>query len=245
MYKECLGNMVSGSKPAEPYGAMQKDRLMMPMADPVCDMCGRCAAACSGKAITVGETWSVDLGKCLFCRDCYDSCVHITPVPAPDYVFRKEDLIFTSKDRDRVAAGHIDREKLRRLGSSVAVRELDTGSCNACEAEINAMSNKYYDCSRFGIKFVASPRHADLLLVTGPMTRNMLAAAKKTYAAVPGPKLVVACGTCAISGGLFVKGDVVGAGIGGTLPADLYVIGCPPSPGRLLVALIDALELRH
>jgi Ni,Fe-hydrogenase III small subunit len=245
MYEKSVRNMISDMKPTESYETMSDDRLMMPMADPVCDMCGRCAAACSGKAISVGETWSVDLGKCLFCRDCYDSCIHITPIPAPNYVFRKEDLVFTPKDRDRKIEGHIDPIIVKRLGNSIAIRELDTGSCNACESEINAMSNKYYDCSRFGIRFVASPRHADMLLVTGPMTRNMLEAAKKTYDAVPEPKIVVACGTCAISGGLFVKGDVVGKGIDETLPADLYIVGCPPSPGRLVVSLIDAFGLRH
>lgn len=245
MYRKSVKNMLSDKKPVESYQTMSDNRLPMPMADSSCNLCGKCAEVCSGKAISVDGDWSVDLGKCVFCRDCYDSCEHIGSIPAPGYVLNREDLIFSSShDRDDVRK-QLDPDKIKGFGNSIYIRELDTGSCNACEAEINAMGNKYYDMERFGIKIVASPRYADVLLVTGPMTGNMLHAAKKTFEAAPDPKIVVACGTCAISGGLFVGGDVIGKGISDTLPADIYIPGCPPSPGRIVVSLIDAFGLRH
>jgi hydrogenase-4 component I len=245
MYREILKNMVSDKKPAEPYEMMEGNLLKMPWVDAVCDLCGRCARACSGKAITVGDDWSVDLGKCVFCRDCYESCKHIIPISAPNYALKRGDLIFHSSIRPKDVEQRLPEEKIRNLRNSVSIRELDTGSCNACEAEINAMSNKYYDMERFGLRIVASPRHADVLLVTGPMTRNMLTAAENTYSAVPGDKLVIASGTCAISGGLFVVGDVIGKGVQDTLPVDMYIVGCPPAPNRIVVSLIKALDLRH
>lgn len=215
------------------------------MADGTCDKCGKCAEACSGHAIFIDEEWSIDLGKCIFCRDCYDSCEHITPITAPNYVLNRQDLIFSVSKHPELKSPRLPEEKTKILRRSVSIRELDTGSCNACETEINAMDNKYYDMERFGIKVVPSPRHADVLLVTGPMTKNMLVAAKKTYSATPDDKMVIACGTCAISGGLFVKGDVVGEGVNDTLPVDLYIVGCPPAPNRIIVSLIDALGLRY
>jgi hydrogenase-4 component I len=244
MYKKNITNMISNTKPCESYGVMENKRLNMPMPDEHCNMCGDCARACSGHAICVGETWSVDLGKCVFCRDCYDICEHIEAVPAPHYALKREDLIFQIHEKKDIE-GQLDKKRISGLKNSVAVRELDTGSCNACENEANAMSNKYYDMSRFGIEIKPSPRHADALLVTGPMTRNMLTAAKKTYEAVPDNKIVVACGTCAISGGMFVEGDVVGKGINDTIPVDIYIIGCPPTPNGMVVSLIKSLGLRH
>jgi hydrogenase-4 component I len=244
MYRKSIANMISNTKPCESYQIMENKRLDMPMPDDLCDLCGNCAKACSGHAINVSDRWSVDLGKCVFCRDCYDVCEHIVANPAPHYALKREDLIFFAKENKDVE-GRLSAEKTRGLKNSVAIRELDTGSCNACENEANAMSNKYYDMTRFGIEVKPSPRHADALLVTGPMTRNMLIAAKKTYDAVPENKLVIACGTCAISGGLFVDGDVVGKGINDTLPVDIYVIGCPPTPNGVIITLIKALGLRH
>ena len=128
-----------------------------------------------------------------------------------------------------------------RLGRSLSIREVDAGSCNACEIEVNSAGNPYYDMSRFGIKITASPRHADVILVTGPMTRNMHTASLMTYDVAPFPKMVVAFGTCAISGGIFVGGDVVGEGVKDTLNVDVYIPGCPPSPDRLIMALLKAL----
>lgn len=248
MYRHNVKNIVSDAKPVERYETMESKRLNMPSPDEGCTRCGGCAKVCSGKAIYVKDgAWSVDLGKCVFCRDCYDACGHIKAVPAPHYALTREELVFKAGDGKK--AEDVERPFPKELSKpfrgSVAIRELDTGSCNACEGEANAMGNKYYDMERFGIKVTPSPRHADALLVTGPMTRNMLVAAQKTYDAVPDRKLVLACGTCAISGGLFVKGDVVGEGVSDTLPVDLYIVGCPPTPNGMVVSLVKSLGLRH
>ncbi len=131
----------------------------------------------------------------------------------------------------------------RRLGRSLAIRQVDAGSCNGCELEIHALSNIVYDLERFGLHFVASPRHADVLLVTGPLTRNMREALEHTYAATPDPKWVVAVGNCAVDGGLF-KGSyaVETGGIGAAVPVDLVIRGCPPTPTELLRGLIALVE---
>jgi Ni,Fe-hydrogenase III small subunit len=130
----------------------------------------------------------------------------------------------------------------RRLGRSLSIRQVDAGSCNACELEIHALSNAYYDLERFGLRFVASPRHADVLLVTGPVTLNMREALERTYAAAPAPKWVVAAGACAIDGGLFAGDYACAAGVESVLPVDLRIPGCPPSPTALLQGLLTLLE---
>ena len=132
------------------------------------------------------------------------------------------------------------REIGRRLGRSLHVRHLDTGSCNGCDWEIAALLNPYHDIQRLGIDFVASPRHADLLLVTGVMTRNLEEAAIRTWEAMPEPRLVVAVGACAISGGVFAGSYASGDGIAGTLPIDVFVPGCPPRPEALIHGLLVA-----
>src|SRR5450631_4433221 len=130
----------------------------------------------------------------------------------------------------------------RRLGRSLAIREIDAGSCNGCELEIHALGNAFYDVERFGIRFVASPRHADVLLVTGPVTLNMREALERTYAATPGPKWVAAVGDCAFNGGLFAGGYACAGGVGEIVPVDLHIRGCPPSPTRLLEGLLALVE---
>lgn len=125
----------------------------------------------------------------------------------------------------------------RKLGRSLAIREVDAGSCNGCELEINALGNAFYDLERFGLRFVASPRHADLLLVTGPVTRNMAEALRRTYDATPAPKWVVAAGDCACDGGCFAGSYAVAGGVSAVVPVDLHVPGCPPDPWTLLAAL--------
>lgn len=129
-----------------------------------------------------------------------------------------------------------------RLGRSLAIREVDAGSCNACELEIHALSNAFYDVERFGLKFVASPRHADVLLVTGPVTKNMAEALKRTYDAAPAPKWVVAAGDCALNGGAFAGTYAVMGGVEAVLPVDLLIPGCPPTPTALLKGLLGLLE---
>ncbi|MDE1938767.1 MAG: NADH-quinone oxidoreductase subunit NuoB [Alphaproteobacteria bacterium] len=130
----------------------------------------------------------------------------------------------------------------RRLGRSLSIRQVDAGSCNGCELEIHALSNAFYDLERFGFHFVASPRHADVLLVTGPVTANMREALERTYAATPDPKWVVAVGGCALDGGLFAGSYGVVGGVSAVVPVDLHIRGCPPSPRDLLAGLLALMK---
>jgi len=140
-------------------------------------------------------------------------------------------------------ARNVDRAARARLGRSLSIREVDAGSCNGCELEIHALSNAFYDLERFGLRFVASPRHADVLMVTGPVTRNMRDALLRTYQATPDPKWVIALGTCAVDGGIFAGSDAVAGGVSDVVPVDLHIRGCPPSPMDLLKGLLAL--LRH
>jgi len=130
----------------------------------------------------------------------------------------------------------------RRLGRSLSIREVDAGSCNGCELEIHALNNAFYDLERFGLRFVASPRHADVLMVTGPVTKNMREALERTYAATPGPKWVVAVGACALDGGIFAGSYAVAGGVGEVVPVNLHIPGCPPTPTALLKGLLTLLK---
>jgi Ni,Fe-hydrogenase III small subunit len=132
----------------------------------------------------------------------------------------------------------LDAAARRRLGRSLAIREVDAGSCNGCELEIHALNNAFYDLERFGLRFVASPRHADVLLVTGPVTKNMRQALERTYAATPAPKWVIASGVCAADGGVFAVSYAVAGGVGTIVPVDLVIPGCPPSPAVLMKGLL-------
>lgn len=135
-------------------------------------------------------------------------------------------------------ADRVDTVARRRLGRSLSIRQVDAGSCNACELEIHALGNALYDLERLGLRFVASPRHADVLLVTGPVTRNMRQALERTHDATPGPKWVVACGDCGAGAGLFNDGYACLAGVADVLPVDLVIRGCPPTPLALLQGLL-------
>ena len=150
--------------------------------------------------------------------------------PGPDHVAMIE------------LAGAFSRATRRRLGRSLSIRELDAGSCNGCELEIHAVNNAYYDVERFGIRFVASPRHADVLLVTGPVTRNMRDAVELTYQAMPNPRWVVALGDCAGDGGCFAGSYAVVGGVYEVIPVDLHIPGCPPTPTAMLRGLLALLE---
>src|SRR6516225_5941272 len=130
----------------------------------------------------------------------------------------------------------------RGLGRSLAIRAVDAGSCNGCELEMQALGNAFYDIERFGIRFVASPRHADVLLVTGPVTKAMREALQRTYAATPSPKWVVAVGDCAADGGLFAGSYAVEGGVSRVVPVDLHIRGCPPTPLQLLQGLLALLQ---
>ena len=139
-------------------------------------------------------------------------------------------------------AGALDRAARRRLGRSLSIRAIDAGSCNGCELEMHALGNAFYDLERFGLRFVASPRHADVLIVTGPMTRNMQEAARLTFDATPNPKWVVALGDCALNGGCFAGSYAVLDGVAQVLPVDLHIPGCPPPPIDILKGLLALLE---
>jgi Ni,Fe-hydrogenase III small subunit len=136
----------------------------------------------------------------------------------------------------------IDTAARRRLGRSLAIREVDAGSCNGCELEVNALQNVVYDLERYGLRFVASPRHADVLLVTGPVTKNMRIALERTYAATPAPKWVVAAGECAACGGLFADSYACVGPVSAVLNVALVIPGCPPTPGDMLRGLLALLE---
>ncbi len=136
----------------------------------------------------------------------------------------------------------LDRAARRRLGRSLAIRAVDAGSCNGCELEIQALNNAFYDLERFGLRFVASPRHADVLLVTGPVTKNMREALERTYRATPDPKWIVAVGDCAIDGGLFAGSYACTGGVASVIPVDLHIRGCPPRPEQLLEGLLALLS---
>jgi Ni,Fe-hydrogenase III small subunit len=138
-------------------------------------------------------------------------------------------------------AAALERVSRRRLGRSLAIRQIDAGSCNGCELEINALNNAFYDLERFGLHFVASPRHADVLLVTGPVTKNMREALERTYRATPDPKWVVAVGDCARDGGMFAGSYAIAGGVGAVVPVDLHIRGCPPSPTDILKGLLALL----
>ncbi len=139
-------------------------------------------------------------------------------------------------------AARLDHAARRRLGRSLSIREVDAGSCNGCELEIHALNNAFYDLERFGLRFVASPRHADVLMVTGPVTRNMREALQRTYDATPDPKWVVAVGDCALDGGIFAGSYAVVGGVEAVVPVDLHIRGCPPRPTQLLAGLLALLE---
>jgi Ni,Fe-hydrogenase III small subunit len=151
------------------------------------------------------------------------------PAPAPDEALR-------------VAAGRLNDEVLRLLGRALAIRHVDAGSCNGCELEIHGVNNPYYNLEGMGIKFVASPRHADLLLVTGPVSRNMEQALRRTYDAVPEPKLVVAIGDCGCDGGIFGENYASCGRVANVIPVDAAVPGCPPAPAAIIRGILTAVS---
>lgn len=157
----------------------------------------------------------------------------VETIPLEGFVFHRDVVEIVGKDLDK---------KIRALSRrSIHIREVDSGSCNACELEINALNNPVYDVERFGIHFVASPRHADMLLVTGPVTRNMELALKKTYEATPEPKIVIAVGDCARDAGIFKDSYAVVGGVDKVIPVDAYIKGCPPRPQELLYGILHIL----
>ena len=198
-----------------------------------------------GKAARV----QLDYGKCIFCGTCVDESANGAITATQDFELaarRREDLrigdvaVKDMPDDEEALA----REIARGLKRSLHIRHLDSGSCNGCDWEITALLNPIYDIQRLGIDFVASPRHADLLLVTGVMTRNLAEAARLTYGAMPEPRLVVAVGACAVGGGVFAETYAAEGEAGLSLPVDVFVPGCPPRPEALIQGLLLAIRRR-
>jgi Ni,Fe-hydrogenase III small subunit/Pyruvate/2-oxoacid:ferredoxin oxidoreductase delta subunit len=239
-----------------------------------CTACAQCASACPTEALSVIEDGTtrrvvtLSYGACIGCGECIASCPERALQPGHGEVvaYTREQLTRRLAFETAPATGRLallGEENLPgpsleqsaaalkarihgRFGRSLHVRQVDAGSCNACELEIAATANPVWDLERFGIHFVASPRHADLLLVTGPVTRNMELALLRTLEATPEPRVVVAVGACGCSGGLFGEGTY--ASIGGVdrvVPVDVYVPGCPPSPRAILAGLLAAMGVRE
>jgi Ni,Fe-hydrogenase III small subunit/formate hydrogenlyase subunit 6/NADH:ubiquinone oxidoreductase subunit I len=211
------------------------------------DGCARCAEVCpTGAILDAGKaTLAIDLGRCTFCGDCAQACERGALRFTDDHrlSMRSRDELVVSRDEPLLARA-LDGEMRRLFGRSLKLRQVSAAGCNGCEAELNASGNIQFDAGRFGIQFVASPRHADGIVVTGPVSENMRLALLKTYEAVPAPKLVIAVGACAISGGPFLGSPVVCGGaeaaLGG-IPVDLHVPGCPPHPITFLDGMLRLL----
>ena len=205
------------------------------------DGCARCVEACPVHALTRSPDRgvSMDLGRCLFCGDCVKACPAGAIRFTPDYRLstRLRDDLITDGATLKLAKA-LDRRARRLFGRSLKLRQVSAGGCNACEADTNVLNTLVFDLARFGIQFVASPRHADGLLVTGPVTENMREALIRTWEAVPAPRIVVAVGACAIAGGPYAGHAEAHGGAAAFVPVDLFIPGCPPHPYTILDGLL-------
>ncbi|MGE5268850.1 MAG: NADH-quinone oxidoreductase subunit NuoB [Thiohalocapsa sp.] len=205
--------------------------------------CGDCIEICpSGALGLAGQAPRLDLGRCIFCAECAAACPSDAISFTRDWHLagsQRGGLVIADREQPQVEA--LGGELQRLLGRSLRLRQVSAGGCNGCEVEANALGNIVFDAGRFGIEFVASPRHADGVLVTGPVTENMRQALLITYEAVADPRLVIAAGACAISGGLFRGNAEVANGLEDLLPVDLYIPGCPPHPLTILDGLLRLL----
>jgi len=198
-----------------------------------CTGCGKCVRECLVNAISLNEgKLSIDSKKCIYCGNCIDACGQSALENSHDY--RMADL--------ELAGNELRKKVYEKFNRSLVLRSVDTGSCNACMLELSAMSNTYYSLSRYGIDFTASPRHADGIVVTGPVTINMKEALVRTYEAMAEPKIVIAAGACAHDGGIFKDSYGVVNKLDEIIAVDLTIPGCPPSPQALIYGLLKLLN---
>ncbi len=208
------------------------------------DGCRECAEACPTDAITFADGKpALDLGRCIFCPECEAACPEKAIAYSNDHrlaVRSRSDLQLQSGEELRLAAA-LDGKMKSLFGRSLKLRVVSAGDCNACAADVNVLGTIGWDLGRFGIQYVASPRHADGIVVLGPVTENMRLALKKTYDAVPDPKIVIAIGACAISGGIYAGQPEQHGGAESVVPVDLFIAGCPPHPLTILDGLLRLL----
>ena len=210
--------------------------------------CNACVSVCPTQAIArqVSKPVALDLGRCVFCSACVEVCPEGAITHTGDYrmaVRRREDLVLGELEKEQVRlAAALDEKLLKLFGRSLRLRQVSAGGCNACEADTNVLGTIGWDLGRFGIQFVASPRHADGLLITGCVPKSMELALRKTWAAVPEPKIAIAVGACAIAGGPFIGNPQILNGAASVVPIDLYIPGCPPHPLTILDGLLRLLD---
>lgn len=249
MIKAILSRIKQGHRttsfPKEPMTLPERFRGYPDLNSSACPAdCRLCAETCPVGAISCEPDLSVDLGKCLFCVDCAQACPHggISYSRDPSLAANKREDLVVRRGEERRLAQALDKKMLSLFGRSLKFRSVVAGGCGACEADTNVLSTIGWDIGRFGIQFVASPRHADGLWLTGPVTGHMRDALMLTYEAIPAPKLVVACGACAINGGPYIGSSEANDGVGDLLPVDLYIPGCPPHPVTILDGLLRLLD---
>lgn len=210
------------------------------------DGCRACADICPTRAIYVpaapkGASVEIDYGRCVTCQLCVEVCPTRAFKPSADWAFAVRDRadLDTGRSHGPERTAHSSKREFKR---SLHIRHVDAGSCNGCESELQALNNPFYNLHKLGIFFTPSPRFADVLLVTGPVTYAMREPLLQAYAAMPSPKWVVAVGTCAVSGGIAEGGYACGHGLEGLLPVDIYLPGCPPNPAAIIEALLLLLD---